>query len=446
MDLRTHVARVVAPLSIALLGACADDAAKTDTSNTSDATEATESETTEADVEDTSPDSVEPEVADTTDAAADTLEVDAQDTAETTDTPDTADTADTTDTSDAEVVANGTLSLIEVGTPVALTSDGDLALLQDFASPEVDVYLYNVLSGVLEKKTTLGSPLENFATGLSDGGRITALYSSPIVAGAWTLESGWEVIPSPFETGCDNSRGGAWDVSAEGDVVVGFFWDGCTTEAFRWTDASGEGVVTPLQRIGNSLSETLAPVNRATVVSGDGRIAAGFAENLVIDRSAAIWREDGTGFFLAPDEVETPSEVLAINYDGSIVAGAWGYSGFMWSEATGFVDTGIPPEGLPSDRTYINAIAADGDLLFGTSGDNFFGVMQAIVWTKDGGARLLANVCAEQGVVIPEGYVLNGVLAASRDGSIVLGTALDLDSPFGAQVSFVLELPASAYF
>ena len=101
---------------------------------------------------------------------------------------------------------------------------------------------------------------------------------------------------------------------------------------------------------------------------------------------------------------------------------------------------------MPSDRTYINAIAADGGLLFGTSGDNFFGIMQAIVWTKDGGARLLANVCAEQGVVIPEGYVLNGVLAASRDGSIVLGTALDLDSPFGAQVSFVLELPASAYF
>ena len=44
MDLRTLVARVIAPLSIALLGACADDAAKTDTSNPSDATEATEAE------------------------------------------------------------------------------------------------------------------------------------------------------------------------------------------------------------------------------------------------------------------------------------------------------------------------------------------------------------------------------------------------------------------
>ena len=42
---------------------------------------------------------------------------------------------------------------------------------------------------------------------------------------------------------------------------------------------------------------------------------------------------------------------------------------------------------------------------------------------------------------MPEGVVLDNVLAASADGSVVLGTALD-DFHF---YTFVLKLPVSAY-
>jgi|GEM_PF-4993392 len=96
--------------------------------------------------------------------------------------------------------------------------------------------------------------------------------------------------------------------------------DGCTTSSFRWTDASGSGVTTPLERLGAS-SATLGPVNRATVLSDDGRFAAGFAENLAVDRSPAFWRADGSGFLLDPDQVDAPGEILTLSPDVLAEAG-----------------------------------------------------------------------------------------------------------------------------
>jgi hypothetical protein len=55
---------------------------------------------------------------------------------------------------------------------------------------------------------------------------------------------------------------------------------------------------------------------------------------------------------------------------------------------------------------------------------------------------VLAEVAAAAGVEIPTDYALVNVLAASADGSVLLGTAFD---PDGAQVSFVLRLGAEAY-
>ena len=181
------------------------------------------------------------------------------------------------------------------------------------------------------------------------------------------------------------------------------------------------------------------------MISDDGRIAAGFAQKGNVDRWPAVWRPDGAGILLPlyPGGLEdAPGEVLSISEDGKMVAGIWNFDGFFWTKQTGSVKIGKLPNGLPSDRTYPNAIAAGGKLIFGGSGDPFSSVPTAFVWTAVEGMKALQPVASAHGIVIPAGYVLTDVLAASADGTVLLGVAYD---PSFQQVSFVLRLPVSAY-
>jgi hypothetical protein len=56
--------------------------------------------------------------------------------------------------------------------------------------------------------------------------------------------------------------------------------------------------------------------------------------------------------------------------------------------------------------------------------------------------RPLADVVTAAGLTIPEGSTLTNVLAASEDGTVVLGQASDAEFNI---TSFVLKLPLSAY-
>ena len=66
----------------------------------------------------------------------------------------------------------------------------------------------------------------------------------------------------------------------------------------------------------------------------------------------------------------------------------------------------------------------------------------AFVWTADAGTRALADVVTAAGVTLPEGTWLQSVLAASADGTVLIGTAFDGE---GNPKTFVLRVPASAY-
>ncbi len=96
----------------------------------------------------------------------------------------------------------------------------------------------------------------------------------------------------------------------------------------------------------------------------------------------------------------------------------------------------------PFDESVANAITADGWLIFGGGGSPFLSIPRAFVWTAAAGMRSLQDIAVENGVTIPEGYLLTNVVAASTDGKILLGVAYD---PQGRQVSYVLQLPVSAY-
>ena len=334
------------------------------------------------------------------------------------------------------------ISFINLSMAVDLTPDGSIAAIQDGSSPSGDLYFYHTATGELEFKTRVGDPLRTFASGISAGGAVSALHGEPVQAGIWTAAGEWTDISTPYRMGCDQDLSGGWDISANGRVMVGLVWNGCGAEGFRW-DASGTGIMTPLQRLGQSFTGSRAPpANRASVISDDGTIAAGWAQTSTVDRWPAIWLADGSGFMLSGLSEDAPAEVLSITGDGRVVAGTWGLDAFYWTEATGMVDIGQLPGADPIfDFTFPNAIAAHGKLIFGGSGSPFFTTPRAFVWTA-AGMRPLDEVAAAHGVTIPEGYLLTNVLAASADGSVVLGTAYD---PNFFTVTFVLRLPVTAY-
>lgn len=343
--------------------------------------------------------------------------------------------------SDAGPGLTGTgIRWINYGWPVDLTPDGATAAIQDPGSAAGDLYLYDVAAGVLHLATTVGDPAHDFATGISATGRVSALHGTPIHAGSWTESGDWSDEPDPFATGCDFDRAGAWDVSADGSVLVGLAWDGCVPLAYRWTRGAGGTTAAALDRLGSVPAGGGLPVNRASVISDDGSVIAGFAQTDTVDRWPAVWRADGTGMLLPGSAPDAPGEVLSISADGSVLAGVWNQEGFVWTQAGGVVSMGLLPGGLGGDATYPNAIAAQGALVFGGSGG--FGATTAFVWTAAMGMRPLQELLVAAGVSIPDGYALTNVLAASTDGTVILGSALTTG---GSSISFVARVPIDAF-
>lgn len=325
-------------------------------------------------------------------------------------------------------------TLLNVSNPIDITTDGKTAVFQNVGSLNPDVYSYDIASGALSVTTQVAEPYWNFATGVSDNGRISALYGSESDQSAiWTAGSGWHVNTNGFE-GCDRNQGGAWDVSADGQVAVGNLWENCSSQVgLRWTATGGVWTADTLERLG-------AATNRASVVSANGLVAAGFAQTDFADRRPAVWQADGSGSFLASGLTDdAPGEVQAINSDGSMMAGVWNLEAFYWTAATGTVFIGKLGDSF-DESSDANAIAAGGQLIFGGSGS--FGAKTAFVWTAAAGMRSLQDIAKAAGIEIPQGVVLNVVKAASADGTIVIGQATDHQYK---SYSFVLKLPVSAY-
>jgi hypothetical protein len=336
------------------------------------------------------------------------------------------------------------LLLFDYAIAVDVTPDGHTAVFENLTQAAADVYFVDTVTGTATMKTTVGDPGRDLATGVSNAGRLTALHGDPVQAGVWDEATGWKDLASPFAAPCDQDFAGGWDVSADGKVVVGMLWDTCNPVAFRWTETGGgAGVITPMQVLGVAgPSLAAAPSNRATVVSDDGRIAAGFAQNGNLDRSAAIWGADGHGFLLDPAAADAPSEILSIDADGGIAAGIEGYDGFVWTQAAGKTPLVRFDAALPSDPVYPNAMTADGQVVFGGVGDAFFSIPVAFAWTHDAGMRPLVDLARAAGVTVPDGLVLGSVLGASADGTVLAGVATDGN---GQGKAFVLRLPAGAY-
>jgi hypothetical protein len=335
------------------------------------------------------------------------------------------------------------ISFIDYVMPVDITPNGGVALIEDPVSTQGDLYFYDVIAEKLSPATSVGDPSRDLATGLSATLRISAFHDDPVQASLWSKADGWHNLGSSYASPCEQDISAGFDVSANGKVTVGLLWNGCNGEAFRWDDDGADGTMTPLEVIGSpaAVSE-LPPTNRASVVSDDGQVAAGFAQSGALDRTPALWDAEGHGTLLDPNNVDAPGEVMSISADGAMVAGQTGYDGFYWTKGDGMVSLGRLETALPSDPMFPEAIAADQQLIFGASGDEFSGIPVAFVWTKKDGIRPLQDLVTAANVELPEGMLLSGVMAASADGSVLLGSAFTADF---VKQTFVLRLPVSAY-
>lgn len=346
------------------------------------------------------------------------------------------------DSSEPAPEVEPSLEFVNVAQPVDITPDGSIVLLQQYNATG-EFYFYRPATGSLELMGEVGDASLAAVTGLSADGRVTGFFfTDSIRAGIWSQANGWQVLPNTvFPSGCDFNVSSAWDVTSDGQTAVGMLWDGCRVAAGRWNTATLEG--TMLQRLGVGFSPELPPDNRATRIAADGSMMGGWASTEMAGRYPAMWNPDGTGFLLEGLPPEEGGEVMAISEDGTMAAGYWGGNAFYWTEATGAVSIGA----LPSDDGFgggaiANAIASDNRLIFGVSGSPFFGTPQTFVWTQADGMRPLVDVITAAGLTIPEGTRLTNVLAASADGTVVLGQATDAE--FNLQ-SYVLVLPVSAY-
>ena len=340
----------------------------------------------------------------------------------------------------APATPNGSIAFTADMRAEDITPDGATAVFTDLTSINGDFHFYDTATDIHVLAGSTGDALFDFTTGIASNLRVSAIPGKPEQAGLWTSADGWLDLGNIYGTGCeydqtthDANQSGGWDISADGAVTVGLVWNGCNAEAFRWTDAGGTGTFIPLTLLGQN--------SRATKISDDGSLTGGFAQTAIVDRWPAIWHADGSGVLLDAGGVftdDSPGEVLSISADGSMVAGTWNLEGFAWTQAGGVVKLGTPPGG----QTFPNAIAANGQLIFGQSSDGLFDPAYAFVWTAAGGMRPLAPILAANHITIPPDLTLDNVKAASADGSVIVGNAVD--AMFGSH-AFVLQMPVSAY-
>jgi len=335
---------------------------------------------------------------------------------------------------------NGTIRFLNVQNAVGITSDGSTALLLTFTASDSLVFLYDTASGSLTQVTRTGDSNDPITGIAANGGRLIGFHgTSPVQAGIWSADAGWLDLGTGFDggVGCDPDLSSGWGLSADGSIAVGLDWNGCVTNAFRWSDASGTGVFTELQHIGTG-SE------RASVISDDGNVTGGFASSDVADRTPAIWYPDAGGFALDPTQ-QVIGEVLTLSHDGRMAAGIWNGIGFMWTEDGGVTQIpGLPNTGGLDDSTFELSIAANNQLIFGNSGNAWDEGNYATVWTQAGGLQKLQDIVAANRISIPNGYVLSNAVAASADGSIVVGNSHDSQANPVPHV-FILQMPVSAY-
>jgi uncharacterized membrane protein len=310
----------------------------------------------------------------------------------------------------------------EFGRTLVLTEDfGTIYVLED------DLYTF-VGAGDGDKLSADGTVIAGTSTN-PDGA---------FEATRWNVSGGADLLGGlPNASQCSTVSSG-FDMSADGSTIVGLSWDGCSagsSRAFKWTQIEG---MIELAHLGTGS-------NRASVISDDGTIIAGWAAGNVASRSPAIWTSDSSGVYIDPD---AQGEIYAINDDGTIVAGRYydqtmtsGYlEPFIWTASQGVQILPTLPS-YPGGHVY--DMSADGGTLVGTSGVVIEGRI-ATVWRPEWGVVEVTAKVEELGASVPDNFFPQVTRGVSRDGTIIVGWGVLVPTEPGGQTEnrgFIVTLP-----
>ena len=219
------------------------------------------------------------------------------------------------------------------------------------------------------------------------------------VASRWTQATGWVALGG-LTGSCSGTITSAYDMSDDGSAIVGLGWTGCSGQAFLWTQANG---MQELEWLGNK-------GNRASAISGDGSLAAGFAQGS-FNRTPAHWTTgDQLGVTPNMDDV---GEYHGSNFDGSILVG--GRGGHAFFEENG-VETNIGNLN-PGWNSNATGISDSAGTIVGYDSPGLGG--EAWMWNPVTGMMGLRTRLTNLGV--PGVPSLDFANAVSDDGTVAVG-------------------------
>jgi len=162
--------------------------------------------------------------------------------------------------------------------------------------------------------------------------------------------------------------------------------------------------------------------NRASVISADGSLIAGFASNQFADRNPTAWNGvTNQGSFVEEvlNSSTTPGEILGMNEGGSILVGTWNTDASTWTYP-GLVRTTVGTGSIISGwKGQAMDIADDGTVVgFDILGGN------RRAWIQPGGVGPLVDLktwIQSKGGVVPSTLILEVCQAISNDGRKIIG-------------------------
>jgi len=296
-------------------------------------------------------------------------------------------------------------------------------------------YLYDTL---LDDLNVFSLADGSDASAISDDGTVITGDIQTVdgeVAGRWTQATGWQSLGFlPNALSCP-SRSNGYEISGDGGTIVGLSWDGCSGVGFQWNEID-EMTGLEVLALGS---------NRASVISGDGTVIAGFCQTQA--RTPCFWDSaTGAGTIIDPNGTGTYGEVRGTSEDGSTLLmtyydnafptkDGW-FDAYKWTAASGpeIIGTGSIVggwAGAPMD------IAEDTGTIVGF--DFLLGNRRA--WIQPDGVGPCLELVAyinSIGGAIPVDQYLHVVQTITNDGTRLIGhtagtTAWTITFDYGCQ-------------
>ncbi len=303
-----------------------------------------------------------------------------------------------------------------------MTSDGRFVVGNLDGTSEFSPYRYDTVTG--DMLILPGSEINASAIAVSDDGTIIVGNidedgpgGNQSTAGIWREQTNEWVSLGFFKSAAAacGSLSSAYELSADGTIATGLGWvDGCNARAFRWTEGTGlqaMDMVTPSPPGGD----------RASVISADGSLMAGFAQGS-FSRTPAIWNGDTlTGELLDPPNGDALGEIHGISDDGSILLGNWDGDASKWTfDGSNWVREIIGNGSVASSYAGIPTDIADDGTIVGFEINTGFR-RSFIQYQGKGDLQLLRNWAIARGAEIPSDIGVQVCQAISTDGTKMIG-------------------------